>query len=104
MSAVLLTVIVALATAPPEESVTTPVIFPVTATCAEIMAGKKQTKAKVNKMRFFIAPPPFVDQADRLGRENQESSARPQIAPASDHETLSVEIRMDYVQNSGRVK
>src|SRR5580693_8022064 len=95
-----LTVTFAFGTAEPEASVTTPVIFPVMATCAEIIAGKKKTKANIIKMRFFIASPQLMDRADCLGQVNRESTRFPsRMAPAPDHKTLSMLVEMDYVQN-----
>src|ERR1700734_574880 len=57
ISAVLLTVTVAFGTAESDESVTTPVIFPVIATCADMIAGNKQTNANRQRIRTLITPP-----------------------------------------------
>jgi hypothetical protein len=70
IKAVLFTVTVAFGTADPDESVTTPVILPVTAICAEIKAGKKQNKTNAIKMRYLIAPPK-IHKSNRLGPDKQ---------------------------------
>src|SRR5580704_2843163 len=57
ISALLLTVTVAFGTADPEESVTTPVIFPVIATCAEMIAGRQLSSINRKTIRLLIIPP-----------------------------------------------
>jgi len=54
---VFLTVIVALGTAAPQESVTTPAILPVVATCPNVNPGMRMTRTNIDNLSFLISPP-----------------------------------------------
>jgi hypothetical protein len=88
MSAVLLTVTVALGTAAPEESITTPVIFPVTAICAYTRPGKRIRSTNKIKVRLFIAPPNEMIELEKQlwARDAGRDELPSQNAPKSDHE------------------
>src|SRR5579862_964365 len=90
MSAVLLTATVALATAAPEGSVTTPVIFPVIATCAGMIAGNKQTNANKQRIRALITPPSVHRPSSSYSARKAENHTLDQNEPRAERRGVVV--------------